>query len=117
MEEGRGEEGSETGAAWDGRSGDKLSDTVEFATESGFECPCGGGGELFLDGERREEKRDREEGREGGRAEADDGGVRSFLARRRQRIDLQTEGGGRRRRSKWKWGRGAQKEEESGVTD
>ena len=67
MEEGRGEEGSETGAAWDGRSGDKLSDTVEFATESGFECPCGGGGELFLDGERREEKRDREEGREGGR--------------------------------------------------
>ena len=114
MEEGRGEEGSETGAAWDGRSGDKLSDTVEFATESGFECPCGGGGELFLDGERREEKRDREEGREGGRAEADDGGVRSFLARRRQRIDLQTEGGGRRRRSKWKWGRGAQKEEESG---
>ena len=40
-----------------------MSDTVELATESGFECPCGGGGELFLDGERREEKRDREEGR------------------------------------------------------
>ena len=77
MEEGRGEEGSETGAAWDGRSGDKLSDTVEFATESGFECPCGGGGELFLDGERREEKRDREEGREGGRRRTTEGSVRS----------------------------------------
>ena len=78
MEEGRGEEGSETGAAWDGRSGDKLSDTVEFATESGFECAYGGGGVLLLDGERREEKRDdREEGREGGRRRTTEGSVRS----------------------------------------
>ena len=110
MEEGRGEEGSETGAAWDGRSGDKLSDTVEFATESGSECPCGGAGELFLDGERREEKRDREEGREGGGGRRRGPFVprpstsedRSTNRRRRKTEGLEVEVG-RRRRVATRW--------------
>ena len=82
-----------------------MSDTVEFATESGFECAYGGGGVLLLDGERREEKRDdREEGREGG------GGRRRgpFVPRPSTSEDRSTN----RRRRRWKWGRGAQKEEE-----
>ena len=71
------ERGSETAAAWDGRSRDKLSDTVELATESGFECPCGGDGEGKEGG--KEGQGRREGGKEGRRAEADadDGGVRS----------------------------------------